>query len=73
MPIPSSIRLGTSFKTSIDDYSDISFSIDLIKLMVANGVIKAVPYRWGEKKYTFAYLYKYKLGLKNRRKEYYND
>jgi hypothetical protein len=34
MPIPSNIRFGTSFKTKIDEFSDIRLSLEVIKLMV---------------------------------------
>ena len=43
---------------------------ELTKLLIINGIIRETPYRGGSK-FTFAYLYKYKLGLKNRYKKLY--
>nr|OQX98244.1 MAG: hypothetical protein B6I27_02965 [Erwiniaceae bacterium 4572_131] len=40
---------------------------ELRKLLIVNGIIREMPVRGGGKKYTFAFLYKYRLGLRNRR------
>lgn len=52
----------------IKHYSDLeNNTIDELKqLLLVNAIIRKIPYRGG-KKYTFAFLYKYRLGLRGRK------
>jgi len=62
-------QLYDLFENLLKEYKDSIENVskdDLEKLMLINGIIRKIPFKGGTR-YTFAFLYKYRLGLKNRR------
>lgn len=62
-------QLNDLFENVINEYKgslENNSKDELERMLIINGIIRKIPLKGGSK-YTFAFLYKYRLGLKNRK------